>query len=105
MALSLEEALARVPQWTGAVDLKVTPLEGGITNNNFRVVVGGETCVLRIPGADTELLGMNRENEYSANLAAGKLGIAPEVFFFIRPEGYLITRFIPGRPLLLAEMH
>lgn len=104
MALTLEEALARVPQWAGASDLKATPLGGGITNRNFRIDVGGEAFVLRIAGADTELLGINREYEYAANLAAGKLGIAPEVFYFIRPEGYLVTRFITGRPILPEEI-
>jgi len=104
MALSLEEALASVPQWVGASDLKATGLSGGITNSNFRIDVGGEAFVLRIPGKDTELLGINREFEYAANLAAGKLGIAPEVFYFIRPEGYLVTRFITGRPILPEEI-
>jgi thiamine kinase-like enzyme len=104
MALTLEEALARVPQWAGANDLKATPLGGGITNSNFRIDVGGESFVLRIAGEDTELLGINREHEYSANLAAGKLGIAPEVYYFIRPEGYLVTRFINGRLILPEEM-
>ncbi len=104
MALTLDQALARVPQWVGAGDLKATPLGGGITNSNFRIDVGGEAFVLRIAGADTELLGINREHEYSANLTAGKLGIAPEVYYFIRPEGYLVTRFIPGRPILPGEL-
>ena len=104
MALTLVEALARVPQWAGASDLQATPLGGGITNNNFRIDVGGESFVLRIAGADTELLGINREVEYAANLAAGKLGIAAEVYYFIRPEGYLVTRFITGRPILTGEI-
>jgi thiamine kinase-like enzyme len=104
MALSLEEAVARVPQWAGAGDLRATPLGGGITNSNFRIDVGGEAFVLRITGADTELLGIDREVEFAANQAAGKLGIAPEVFFFIRPEGYLVTRFIDGRPILPEEI-
>lgn len=104
MALTLEEAITRVPQWAGASDLKASPLGGGITNNNYRIDVGGEAFVLRITGADTELLGINREYEYAANLAAGNLGIAPEVFYFIRPEGYLVTRFITGRPILPDEI-
>ena len=41
---------------------------------------------------------------YQANLIAGKLGIAPEVYYFIRPEGYLVTRFINGRPILPEEI-
>ena len=104
MALSLEEAIARVPHWAEADDLQATPLGGGITNNNFRIDVGGESFVLRIIGKDTELLGINREYEYIASRAAGKLGIAPEVYFFIQPEGYLITRFINGRQILPEEI-
>ncbi|HVM72851.1 MAG TPA: choline/ethanolamine kinase family protein [Anaerolineales bacterium] len=104
MALSLEDAIARVPQWAGVTNLKATPLSGGITNSNYRIDVDGESFVLRIVGADTELLGIDREYEYTANLTAGKLGIAPEVVYFIRPEGCLVTRFIPGRPILPDEM-
>jgi thiamine kinase-like enzyme len=99
MALTLEEAIARVPQWAGLRDLKTTPLSGGITNRNYRIDVGGESFVLRIVGADTELLGIDRNYEYAANLAAGELGIAPEVYYFIQPEGCLVTRFITGRPI------
>ena len=86
------------------MDLKATPLGGGITNNNYRIDVGGESFVLRIVGESTELLGINRDHEYAANLAAGKLGIAPQVYYFIQPEGYLVTRFIHGRPILPEEM-
>jgi len=99
MSLSLEKAIARVPLWSGAKDIKTSPLGGGITNRNFRVDVEGESFVLRIVGAKTDLLGIDRENEYAANLAAGELGIAPQVVYFIQPEGYLVTRFIQGRPL------
>ncbi len=104
MPLTIEEAIRRVPLWVGAKELIVTPLGGGITNNNYRIDVGDEAFVLRIPGANTELLGINRDYEYAANLAAGKLGIAPEVYYFIQPEGYLVTRFIDGRSLPPEEI-
>jgi thiamine kinase-like enzyme len=98
MALTLEEALGRVPQWRGA-KIKTTSLGGGITNLNYRVDVGGESFVLRMPGEKTELLCINRDYEYAANLAAGNLGIAPQVYYYIQPEGYLVTRFIEASPL------
>lgn len=104
MTLTLEEAIARVPFWAGKSDLKTIPLDGGITNRNYKVEVGGEAFVLRITGAKTELLGIDRDNEYIANLQAGKLGIGPEVVYFIRPEGYLVTRFLDSRPLPLQEI-
>lgn len=104
MALTVKEAIARVPAWRDASDLKVTALGGGITNKNYRVDLGDDSYVLRIVGANTNLLGIDREHEYAANLAAGELGIAPQVFYFIRPEGCLVTRFIKGRPLPPAEL-
>ena len=104
MALALEQAIARVPQWAGATDLKTSSLGGGITNRNYKIEVGGEAFVLRIAGADTDLLGIDRKNEHAANAAAGELGIAPEVVYFIEPEGYLVTRFITGRPFPVEEI-
>ena len=104
MGLPLDQALARVPMWRGARDLKTTPLGGGITNRNFRVDVNGESFVLRIGGENTALLGINRQHERAANETAARLGIAPEVVYFIEPEGYLVTRFVRGRPLPREEM-
>lgn len=103
MALTLEEAIARVPGWDRP-GLQVTPLGGGITNHNFRIDVDGESFVLRLVGENTDLLGIDREVEYAANQAAAVVGVAPEVVFFLRPEGCLVTRFIEGRPIEAAEI-
>jgi thiamine kinase-like enzyme len=35
---------------------------------------------------------------------AARLGIGPEVVAFLEPEGYLVTRFIEGRPIPPEEM-
>jgi len=104
MALTVEDAIARVPSWKEARDLNVTPLAGGITNQNYRIDLGDQAYVLRIVGKNTDLLGIDREREYAANLAAGELGIAPEVHYFIRPEGCLVTRFVNGKPLPPPEL-
>lgn len=104
MSLSLAEALARVPDWAGLSDLKTTLLTDGITNQNYRIDVGGESFVLRIAGANTELLGIDRHNEHAAHQAAAALGIAPEILYFIEPEGYLVSRFISGKPIPPEEM-
>lgn len=104
MGLSLEQAIQRVPFLAGAGNLNTTPITGGITNLNYRIDADGKSYVLRITGADTELLGIRREVEHAANLAAGRLGIAPEVVYFIEPEGYLVTRFVEGGPIPPEEM-
>ena len=96
------EAVERL--WPGA-HARVTTLGGGITNHNFRVDVEGESFVLRMGGAGTELLGIDRTVEREANHRAFEVGIAPHVVGFAEPEGWLVTRFIHGRPISLDEMH
>ena len=100
----LETTLRRIPQWSSAPDLRCSFLAGGITNLNYRVEVDGENYVVRISGADSELLGIDRRCEHAAHAAAASLGIAPEVFYVIEPEKYLVTRFIDGRPLSPEEL-
>jgi thiamine kinase-like enzyme len=96
-----EEIAARV--WPGC-SLQLETLGGGITNRNFLVEVGGERFVLRIGGKDTALLGIDRYSEYEASRMAARLGVGPEVIAFLEPEGYLVTRYIEGRPLPPDEL-
>jgi thiamine kinase-like enzyme len=87
-------------------ELVFTALSGGITNRNFLIEVDGQTerYVVRLAGNDTHLLGISREVELAATTAAAGVGVGPEVVAFIRPEGYLVTRFIEGRPIPIEEM-
>ena len=89
--------------WPNAV-LAIEPLGGGITNRNFKVTTRDGAFVLRVGGKDTELLGIDRRNEYEATCAAAALGLAPEVVAFVEPEGYLVTRFVEGEPVTVDEM-
>jgi thiamine kinase-like enzyme len=83
---------------------EIEELGGGITNRNFKVTVDGETFVLRVGGKDTELLGIDRSAEHAASLAAAASGVGPEVVEFVEPQGWLVTRFIAGRPVPPEEM-
>ena len=98
-------AMQRVPELAGR-ELSLTPLSGGITNRNFLVTVGGvrDRYVIRLAGNDTHLLGISREVEHAATVAAAGVGVGPEVTAFIRPEGYLVTRFIEGSPVSFEEV-
>lgn len=95
--LAIDKAIARVPFLAESKNIKKIPLSGGITNLNFRIDADGKSYVIRLAGDNTEQLGIKRDVEYAANHAAGLLGIAPEVAYFIEPEGYIVTRFINGR--------
>jgi thiamine kinase-like enzyme len=99
-------AMQRVPELAGRT-LHLTPLSGGITNRNFLVTVEGvpDRYVIRLAGNDTHLLGISREVEHAATVAAAGVGVGPEVTAFIRPEGYLVTRFIEGSPVNDEAVH
>jgi thiamine kinase-like enzyme len=101
----LVDALQRVPEVAGR-ELRLTALSGGITNRNYLITIPGETerYVIRLAGNDTHLLGISREVEHAATVAAAGVGVGPEVVAFIRPEGYLVTRVIEGRPVSLDEV-
>jgi thiamine kinase-like enzyme len=102
----LVAALQRVPEVAGR-ELTLTPLSGGITNRNYLVTANGlaERYVLRLAGNDTHLLGISREVEHAATVLAAGVGVGPEVAAFIRPEGYLVTLFIEGRPVDDEKVH
>ena len=105
LRVELTRALRRLPELARG-ELTFMPLSGGITNRNFLVTGApdGSKFVLRLAGNDTHLLGISREVEHAATVAAAGVGVGPEVIAFVRPEGYLVTRFIEGRPIPEAEM-
>ena len=100
----VEQVITRVPMWKDQTEIKISPLEGGITNRNYRVDVGNESFHLRMAGEKTSMLGIHREHEYQAARIAGQADIGPEVIYFIEPEGYLVTRFVHGRPIFPEEL-
>jgi thiamine kinase-like enzyme len=81
----------------GPVAEDPVPLDGGITNRNFRVRFGDRECVLRLPGRDTELLGIDRAAERTATERAAALGIAPPLV--AADEECLVTEWLPGAPI------
>lgn len=103
---ALIAALQRVPEVAGR-DLTLTALSGGITNRNYLVspADGTDRYVIRLAGNDTHLLGISREVEHAATVMAAGVGVGPEVTAWIRPEGYLLTRFIEGSPVSSEAVH
>ena len=89
--------------WPGR-EAVVEELGGGITNKNFKVSVGGEVFVLRMGGARTSLLGIDRAVEHAAGRRAFELGIGPEVVAFVPEEGWLVARFVEGRAISVEEI-
>ncbi len=72
-------------------------LAGGITNRNYRIRFGQRDCVLRLPGRDTDLLGISREAERIATEQAARLGVAPAVV--AAGEDYMVTEYLDAAPI------
>jgi thiamine kinase-like enzyme len=88
----LDHILAELAPTLGVADADPTPLDGGITNRNFRATLGGQEYMIRRHGRETELLGIDRDAESRASEAAAAIGIAPAVV--ARVKGGLVTRFV-----------
>src|SRR5277367_1307852 len=98
----LEEIVQRLEPTLGPLTGEPEPLTGGITNHNYRVTLGGHEHVIRVHGADTALLGIDREAERLASAAAATLGIAPAL-----DAGFadcLVTRYVACSPLSAADI-
>jgi thiamine kinase-like enzyme len=100
----IEDALRALEPQLGPPESEPVPLDGGITNRNYRVRFAGRDCVVRLPGKDTDLLGIDREAERAATAAAATLGIGPEVVAFEPERGCLVTGFIDARPVPPEEL-
>ena len=64
-----------MPELAGR-EMTLTALTGGITNRNFLITSRGEPdrYVIRLAGNDTHLLGISREVEHAATVAAAGVG-------------------------------
>jgi thiamine kinase-like enzyme len=100
----LTEAIARLSALLGPRQGGVLLLEGGITNRNFRVNFGGDDYVVRLPGKDTALLGIDREAERLATREAAALGLGPRVAAMLDKPAALVTCFIHGRGVSSEEL-
>src|SRR5258708_18814162 len=72
-----DDAVALVSLWKGE-EVKVSPLSGGLTNENYLVEAHGMRYVIRVPGQSTELLSIDRVNEVFNTKAAPAAGIRPD---------------------------
>jgi len=102
--VAVADAVRALAPVLGEPESAPVALEGGITNRNFRLRWGGRDCVLRCPGKDTALLGIDRRTEWAATRAAAAVGVGPEPIAFDPGLGCLVTAFIDGRPVEAEEL-
>src|SRR5574342_509796 len=94
----IDEVVAKIPDWEGK-DVSIASLSGGLTNSNFRVEVEGVAYFVRVPGASTGLLAVDRANEYHNSKAAFVAGVGPKVLYHVPEYDVMVLEFIHGRTM------
>ena len=94
----IEEIVTKIPDWAER-NVSITPLSGGLTNSNFKVEVDGIPYFVRVPGASTELLAVNRDNEYHNSKAAHEAGVGPKVLYHLPEDNVMVLEFLNGKTM------
>lgn len=87
-----------------ATATRVRPLEGGITNRNYRVSTPDSDYVVRLSDPESSLLSIDRDNEYLNSMAAAMSGAGAPVAQYIPGAGVLVVEWIEGRTFNGADV-
>ena len=99
-----EEALAQIEDWKGR-NILIQPLSGGLTNSNYKVKVDGTAYFVRVPGESTELLAIDRDNEYHNTKAAAEAGVAPRVLYYLPEQCVMVLEFLDGQTMSIDSLN
>jgi thiamine kinase-like enzyme len=75
----------------------VTELSGGLTNRNLAIESDGAKYVARISSNSSDLLNINREDEYKNTILAAEVGIGATVHDYLPGQGLLLISYINGK--------
>jgi thiamine kinase-like enzyme len=91
----IDEIVSKIEDWKEK-DVSIQALSGGLTNTNYKVVVAGTPFFVRVPGESTELLAIDRRNEYFNAKAAAETGVGPKVLYYLPEFQAMVLEFLQG---------
>ncbi len=94
----IEEAVSKIEDWKNK-NISIQPLSGGLTNTNFKVEVDDTPYFVRVPGESTDLLAIDRNNEYHNTRAAGESGVAPRIIHHLPEYNVMVIEFLDGKTM------
>jgi thiamine kinase-like enzyme len=99
----IDEVIIRISDWKGK-NISIQPVAGGLTNSNYKVLVDGKPFFVRLPGERTELLAVDRRNEYYNSLVAAQAGVGPQVRYYIPEYQVMILEYLDGVTMSNASL-
>ena len=103
MTITIEEVVQKIDDWRNK-QIEIQEMTGGLTNKNFRVDVEGQSFFVRIPGADTELLAVDRDSEYHSSKAAADVGVGPKVLYHLPDHKVMVLEFLKGETMSIETL-
>jgi len=94
----IDEITSKIADWKGK-QISIQPLSGGLTNTNYKAEVDGIPFFIRVAGASTELLAIDRNNEYFNSKAAAEAGVGPKVLYYLPDYQAMVLEFIDGKTM------
>lgn len=104
MPVEIEQVIHKINAWKGK-PYEIQPLSGGLTNTNYKVIVDGKPFFVRIPGESTELLAVDRRNEFENTKAAAQAGVGPQVLYYLADDQVMVLEFIEGKTMSNALLN
>jgi thiamine kinase-like enzyme len=94
----IDEIVTKIEDWKGR-HVSIQALSGGLTNANFKVLVDGVPFFVRVPGESTDLLAIDRKNEYHNTRAAAEAGVGPKVLYHLPEYNVMVLEFLNGKTM------
>lgn len=100
----IDEIIFKIEDWKGK-EVSIQALSGGLTNTNYKLMVDGQPFFVRVPGESTELLAVDRRNEYFNSKAAAEAGVGPKVLYYLSEYQAMVLEFLPGTTMSNARLN
>ena len=103
MAPTIEQVIDAIPDWRER-EVTFTRIQAGLTNTNYRVLADGVPHFVRIPGAATELLAVDRGNEIHNTKAAAQSGVSPLVLFTVPEWDVFVLEWLGAETMSIEKL-
>jgi thiamine kinase-like enzyme len=100
----IEKVIDRIEDWKGK-RISILPVSGGLTNMNYKVLVEGRPFFVRVPGESTDLLAVDRRNEYFNTRAAAETGVGPQVYYYLPEFQVMVLEYLMGTTMSNASLN